>query len=173
MSYYNPQQTSYGVPPQAGGAQNLQFYPTSYDSGVSGSQTPQQAYGFAPQGGGQYGAGPSGFNSGFGGAGGVSGRMGEQGGLRTGWVAAFSTEGYDGEPPLLVELGVNFSHIQAKVRYRPGRAKTKSGVATAQAKPAQAWAADPPAKLELTTHLADPRRPQPFQAHRSTHHGRL
>lgn len=42
--------------------------------------------------------------------------MGEQGGLRTGWVAAFSSEGYDGEPPLLEELGVNFGHIQAKVR---------------------------------------------------------
>jgi hypothetical protein len=41
--------------------------------------------------------------------------MGEQGGLRTGWLAAFGTEGYDGEPPLLEELGVNFSHIQSKV----------------------------------------------------------
>ena len=46
---------------------------------------------------------------------GVSGRMGEQGGLRTGWLAAFGTEGYDGEPALLEELGVNFAHIQAKV----------------------------------------------------------
>lgn len=41
--------------------------------------------------------------------------MGEQGGLRTGWLAAFGTEGYDGEPPLLEELGVNFAHIQSKV----------------------------------------------------------
>jgi hypothetical protein len=41
--------------------------------------------------------------------------MGEQGGLRTGWLAAFGTEGYDGEPPLLEELGVNFGHIQSKV----------------------------------------------------------
>lgn len=40
--------------------------------------------------------------------------MGEHGGLRTGWLAAFSTEGYDGEPPLLEELGVNFGHIQMK-----------------------------------------------------------
>jgi len=31
--------------------------------------------------------------------------MGESGGLRTGWLAAFGTEGYDGEPPLLEELG--------------------------------------------------------------------
>lgn len=97
-------------------AQNLQFYPSSYDTGVSGRATPSQAsYGYTSQQSGAYGA-PSGFNSGFGGAAGVSGRMGEQGGLRTGWLAAFSTEGYDGEPPLLEELGVNFSHIQAKVR---------------------------------------------------------
>ena len=39
-----------------------------------------------------------------------------QGGLRTGWLAAFGTEGYEGEPPLLEELGVNFQHIQMKVR---------------------------------------------------------
>lgn len=45
----------------------------------------------------------------------MSGRMGEQGGLRTGWLAAFGTEGYDGEPPLLEELGVNFGHIKSKV----------------------------------------------------------
>lgn len=44
-----------------------------------------------------------------------SGRMGEQGGLRTGWLAAFGTEGYEGEPPLLEELGVNFEHIKVKV----------------------------------------------------------
>jgi hypothetical protein len=41
--------------------------------------------------------------------------MGEQGGLRTGWLAAFGTEGYDGEPPLLEELGINFEHIRTKV----------------------------------------------------------
>lgn len=45
----------------------------------------------------------------------VSGRMGEQGGLRTGWLAAFGTEGYDGEPGLMEELGVNFGHIKTKV----------------------------------------------------------
>lgn len=38
-----------------------------------------------------------------------------QSGLRTGWLAAFGTEGYEGEPPLLEELGVNFGHIQMKV----------------------------------------------------------
>ena len=41
--------------------------------------------------------------------------MGEQGGLRTGWLAAFGTEGYEGEPALLEELGVNFGHIKVKV----------------------------------------------------------
>lgn len=47
---------------------------------------------------------------------GVSGRMGENhGGLRTGWLAAFGTEGYEGEPPLMEELGVNFGHIKGKV----------------------------------------------------------
>ncbi|KAJ8607494.1 hypothetical protein MRB53_040266 [Persea americana] len=38
----------------------------------------------------------------------------EQSGLRTGLLAAFGTEGYPGEPPLLEELGVNFNHIQTK-----------------------------------------------------------
>lgn len=44
--------------------------------------------------------------------------MGEQGGLRTGWIAAFGTEGYEGEPSLLEELGVNFGHIKGKVRLK-------------------------------------------------------
>lgn len=57
-----------------------------------------------------------GANFGFGPAAGVSGRMGEQGGLKTGWLAAFSAEGYEGEPSLLEELDINFGHIQAKVR---------------------------------------------------------
>lgn len=125
-NYY--QQQAYGPGPGAGpvpnaaGAQNLQFYPSSYSpAAVSGHATPQQAsYGYGAQpSGSQFGAPVAG---GFGGAGafgaaaGVSGRMGEQGGLRTGWLAAFSTEGYDGEPPLLEELGVNFGHIRTKVR---------------------------------------------------------
>lgn len=50
---------------------------------------------------------------------GVSGRMGDQGGLRTGWLAAFGTEGYEGEPGLMEELGVNFSHIKSKVLPAP------------------------------------------------------
>ena len=48
--------------------------------------------------------------------------MGEQGGLRTGWIAAFGTEGYEGEPPLLEELGVNFGHIKGKVRKKESQA---------------------------------------------------
>ena len=108
MAYYQqqPQQQPYGS------AQNLQFYPSSYTSQpVSGHSTPFQAY----NGGTQSGAYGSSSYAGFGGQPGVSGRMGEQGGLRTGWLAAFGTEGYEGEPPLLEELGVNFEHIKMKV----------------------------------------------------------
>ncbi|KOS19874.1 Protein transport protein yip1 [Escovopsis weberi] len=129
MSYYGgqPNHNPYAAP--GSGAQNLQFYPSTYSPAIPGSQTPQAsaAYGYGGPGpgpgaasSGGYGVGAqSGFASaGFGGAG-VSGRMGEQGGLRTGWIAAFSTEGYDGEPPLLAELGVNFEHIQNKVSPHP------------------------------------------------------
>jgi hypothetical protein len=117
---YNSQYGYQSPPP--GGAQNLQFYPSSYSTGpVSGHTTPFQAssgYGSPPVGGapayGNYGSGtPAAFG---GNMAGVSGRMGEQGGLRTGWLAAFGTEGYDGEPGLMEELGVNFGHIKTKVR---------------------------------------------------------
>ncbi|KAI9732645.1 MAG: hypothetical protein M1834_003982 [Cirrosporium novae-zelandiae] len=97
-------------------AQQLNFYPSTYAAGgVSGHTTPAQIYG----GYGSPSAGASaypaaGFNSGFSAQPGVSGRMGEQGGLRTGWLAAFGTEGYEGEPPLLEELGINFQHIRGK-----------------------------------------------------------
>jgi len=109
-------QQSPNPPYGASSAQNLQFYPSSYTPGpVSGHATPSQAaYGYGGPGGSTaYGA-AGGYNSGFGAPQGVNGRMGEQGGLRTGWLAAFGTEGYDGEPPLLEELGVSFSHIQGK-----------------------------------------------------------
>ena len=33
---------------------------------------------------------------------------------KMGWLAAFGTSGYPDEPPLLEELGVNFSHIKSK-----------------------------------------------------------
>jgi len=121
MSGYGYQQSQ--SPPYGSGgggaaaaAQNLQFYPSAYSPApVSGHATPSQAaYGYGGSAGSQpYGAAAA-YNSGFGAAP-VSGRMGEQGGLRTGWLAAFGTEGYDGEPPLLEELGVNFGHIQSKV----------------------------------------------------------
>ncbi|GAB7345731.1 hypothetical protein MBLNU457_4002t3 [Dothideomycetes sp. NU457] len=112
MAYYQPQQPAYGG--SSSSANNLQFFPSSYSSQppVSGHTTPFQA---AYQGGSQSNAySGGGFGGGFGGSAGVSGRMGEQGGLRTGWLAAFGTEGYDGEPPLLEELGVNFEHIKMK-----------------------------------------------------------
>ena len=106
---YNPQQ-------------NLNFYQSSYPAPVSGHTTPSQAqYPYSNQiSYGQSSSNTYGGSSSFGGFGGaaapgVSGRMGEQGGLRTGWLAAFGTEGYEGEPPLLEELGVNFGHIKGKV----------------------------------------------------------
>lgn len=119
---------SYGYQPQQSQSysaqNNLNFYQSSYSTQpVSGHTTPFQAsYG----GGAQSNAYPqqnyaSQGNYGFGafpGQPGASGQMGTgQGGLRTGWLAAFGTEGYEGEPPLLEELGVNFGHIQMKVCY--------------------------------------------------------
>jgi hypothetical protein len=110
----------YQSPPNgyANPAQNLNFYQSTYSQQpVSGQSTPFQAYGAGaqPQ---TYGV-PASSNYGFGAfpaQPGASGQMGTgQGGLRTGWLAAFGTEGYDGEPPLLEELGVNFGHIQMKV----------------------------------------------------------
>ena len=121
--YQQQQHQPYGVPPQQPSAQNLQFYPSLYSS-VSGHTTPAQvSYGgyggsssssaYPPLGsGGASFGGSAGFG---GGADAVSGRMGEQGGLRMGWLAAFGTEGYEDEPPLLEELGVNFEHIRTKV----------------------------------------------------------
>jgi protein YIPF5/7 len=115
MAQYYAQQYPQNPNPQS--AQNLQFYPSSYSTGpVSGHSTPFQAgYGSPPPNSvpvyPSYGGGAA---AGFG-APPVTGRMGEQGGLRTGWLAALGTEGYDGEPPLLEELGVNFEHIKTKV----------------------------------------------------------
>lgn len=117
MSYgYQPQ-------PQQSYAQqnNLNFYQSSYSAQpVSGHSTPFQAYGGGAQSSayaaGSYGGGANyGFGA-FPGQPGATGQMGTgQSGLRTGWLAAFGTEGYEGEPPLLEELGVNFGHIQMKV----------------------------------------------------------
>lgn len=110
MAYYS-QQPAYGQQPQSQ-ASNLQFYPSSYSQQpVSGHSTPFQAYTGAPHAN-SY---PNAQFGGFAQQPGVSGRMGESHGLRTGLLAAFGTEGYDGEPPLLEELGVNFEHIKSKV----------------------------------------------------------
>ncbi|GME94455.1 unnamed protein product [Ambrosiozyma monospora] len=38
----------------------------------------------------------------------------DQGQLTTGLLAALTTSGYPGEPPLLEELGINFKHISSK-----------------------------------------------------------
>ncbi|KAL1840998.1 hypothetical protein VTJ49DRAFT_7552 [Mycothermus thermophilus] len=110
--YYNPPPNQGYAP--SGGAQNLQFYPSNYGQPVSGHATPSQAsYGYGGPSSGAYGSSAP-FTSGYGDPSDVSGRLGEQGGLRTGWLAAFSTEGYPGEPPLLEELGVNVGHIRQK-----------------------------------------------------------
>lgn len=118
--------SSYGYQPQQSQSysaqNNLNFYQSSYSNqAVSGHTTPfQAAYGGGAQSSAypQQGYGSS-ANYGFGafpGQPGASGQMGTgQSGLRTGWLAAFGTEGYEGEPPLLEELGVNFQHIQMKV----------------------------------------------------------
>jgi hypothetical protein len=124
MSYaYNQQPASNSYSAQ----NNLNFYQSSYSNAppVSGQSTPFQAFGAGNSGSssqaysqGGYGASAGNYGFGaFGAAGGASGQMGTgQDGLRTGWLAAFGTEGYPGEPPLLEELGVNFQHIQLKVR---------------------------------------------------------
>lgn len=120
--YPNQQQNSYSA------QNNLNFYQSSYSQQpVSGHSTPfQAAYGNAAQSNAYSGAGNYGFGA-FGGQPGVSGQMGTgQAGLRTGWLAAFGTEGYEGEPPLLEELGVNFGHIQSKVS-RTKSTRTKAG----------------------------------------------
>jgi len=98
MSYgYNSgASSSYGAP----SSNNLQFYSSSYNdvtSGVSGHTTPSQ----------------NAYNA-YGGIGGVGGGEGSRQ-LSTGWLAAFGTGGYDDEPPLLEELGINFGHIKMKV----------------------------------------------------------
>jgi hypothetical protein len=51
-------------------------------------------------------------SSNYGGGGG--GMAMETSRLDPGWIKAFGTGGYDGEPPLLEELGINFTHIKMK-----------------------------------------------------------
>ena len=114
---YQPQQN-----PSYAAQNNLNFYQSSYSTQpVSEHSTPFQAYGGGAAQANAYpqanygGSANYGFGA-FPGQAGASGQMGTgQSGLRTGWLAAFGTEGYEGEPPLLEELGVNFHHIQTKV----------------------------------------------------------
>jgi hypothetical protein len=86
----------YGQNPQYGGGnpQNLQFYSSSFSNQpVSGHSTPFQAGYGAPQ----TQPYPAQYGTGFA-APGVSGQMGMgASGLRTGWLAAFGTEGYVGD----------------------------------------------------------------------------
>ncbi|KAK3070186.1 hypothetical protein LTR53_010908 [Teratosphaeriaceae sp. CCFEE 6253] len=119
MASYGYQPNPAQQPQSSYSAQNnLNFYQSSYpQQPVSGHSTPfQAAYGAGAQSN-AYGASGT-ANYGFGAfpaQPGASGQMGTgQGGLRTGWLPAFGTEGYEGEPPLLEELGVNFGHIQMK-----------------------------------------------------------
>lgn len=107
-----PQQSGYGAPQSP---QNLQFYQSSYGGhgGVSGHTTPAQGYG------GFGGMGSMGSMGSIGTTTTTGGVAGERGGLTMGWLAAFGTGGYDDEPPLLEELGVNFRHIKGKVGSTP------------------------------------------------------
>lgn len=117
---YGQGNPAYAPAPPAQSAQNLQFYPSSYGADAPPAQASYGGYGGGGIGAPGGGPGAGSTNFGFGGApGGVSGRMGEQGGLKTGLIAAFSAEGYEGEPSLLEELDINFGHIQQKVRLPP------------------------------------------------------
>ncbi|KAM0714450.1 hypothetical protein Q7P37_010237 [Cladosporium fusiforme] len=104
---------SYGYNPQPEAA-GLNFYQSSYSNApVSGHSTPFQAANY--QGNAYPSSSAYGNFGAFPGQPGATGQMGTgQSGLRTGLIAAFGTEGYEGEPPLLEELGVNFHHIQTK-----------------------------------------------------------
>ncbi|OAX43322.1 Yip1-domain-containing protein [Rhizopogon vinicolor AM-OR11-026] len=90
----------YGQPPQQGvplqfyapGPDQPQFYPGSRSS-LEGNMGPQGSIG-------QGGPAPA-----------FAGNIQQQPG---GWWTAFGTGGFEGEPPLLEELGINFSHIRAK-----------------------------------------------------------
>jgi hypothetical protein len=153
-------------------AQNLQFYPSSYSPSVGGGAGAQGSYGYGNQGAsGGYGGNPA-----FGAAPGVSGRMGEQGGLRTGWLAAFSTEGYDGEPSLLEELGVNFGHIQKKVFDLPPINLLPRAIDAKKLPDFGSFHDQDRYKRKIANQVLndpiDPRRPQPLHKDRPTSHGR-
>ncbi|EGX46622.1 hypothetical protein AOL_s00097g526 [Orbilia oligospora ATCC 24927] len=109
---YNTGYGGYGANPSSNppssAAQNLQFYTSSYGDPtgrVSGHTTPAQ--------GAYANYGMSGMSQGFGGVGPVGGQDPNRQ-LQPGLLAAFGTGGYDDEPPLLEELGINFGHIKMK-----------------------------------------------------------
>lgn len=105
--YYQPQ---YGASASPAAAENLQFFHGGY-SQPTASQPGQPSYGMSGN------MGTMGGNMGGNMGGSMGGPMGsfrDGPGLRTGWLAAFSTEGYENEPTLLEELGIDFRHVQAK-----------------------------------------------------------
>ncbi|KAG1732207.1 Yip1-domain-containing protein [Suillus paluster] len=97
-SSHNPY---YGQTPQQ--SVPLQFYAPGPDQGqfYPGSRSSLEGN----MGGGQAPIGQGGAAPAFG------GNIQQQPG---GWWTAFGTGGFEGEPPLLEELGINFSHIRAK-----------------------------------------------------------
>lgn len=82
--------------------QNLQFYPTQYDTFQNFGNVNNNPI----QGS---------MDSQYGGSYDVSGTLGDTT-LSKGILAAFSTSGYPNEPPLLEELGINFNHIKLKTQ---------------------------------------------------------
>lgn len=121
-------QYGYGQSPQyggnAGGAQNLQFYSSSFSNQpVSGHSTPFQANYGAPQAQ----AYPSQYGAGFS-APGVSGQMGVgSSGLRTGWLAAFGTEGYVGSTVETWMKADFYADMRANHRYVSAPATDRLG----------------------------------------------
>ncbi|KAG0300783.1 hypothetical protein BGZ98_008904 [Dissophora globulifera] len=90
---------------------NLQFYQSQYpdpSSGTYGAHPQQRSTSFPP--GSSMSPAPElgygGYNSAIPGS-----QMNPQ---QISWLAAFGAGGLEGEPPLLEELGINFSHIKTK-----------------------------------------------------------
>ncbi|KAF9567881.1 hypothetical protein EC968_003151 [Mortierella alpina] len=111
MSVLFDQNNGYYDQGSAQNSDNLQFYQSQYpdpSSGAyAGSHQQQRSTSFpgntmspAPE------LGYGGYNPGI-----PGNQMNPQ---PTSWLAAFGTGGLEGEPPLLEELGVNFSHIKSK-----------------------------------------------------------
>ncbi|KAG9018134.1 transporter yip1 [Tulasnella sp. 427] len=96
QQHQQPQYGQYYEQPSS--ASNLQFYQSGQDSQFYASRPSLEGNMVSGA------AGPSGGAPNFGG----------QIQAPQGWLSAFSPAGFEGEPPLLEELGVNFSHIWAK-----------------------------------------------------------